>query len=89
MNSLYQWVSHSVLGALPAGGDTCAHKVLARRVVKRGDGEIEEKVCSIQCHVPYSCMVVIFGMEGTGHPQSKMKAYEGLEPERSFTAAAH
>ncbi len=44
MSALYQWVSHSVLGALPAGGDTCAHKVLARRVVLRGDGEVEEKV---------------------------------------------
>ncbi|BDA47835.1 phosphatidylserine decarboxylase proenzyme 2 [Coccomyxa sp. Obi] len=44
MSALYQWLSHSVFGAVPAGGDTYSHKVLARRLVKRGDGAVEEKV---------------------------------------------
>lgn len=77
MSALYQWVSDSVLGALPAGGDTCAHKVLARRVVKRGDGGVEEKVHLMRSYDPYSRMVVILGIEATGMLWNQNK---GLDP---------
>lgn len=44
MSVVNQWLSHSVLGAVPAGDDNLAHKVLLRRVVLRGDGKVDEKV---------------------------------------------